>query len=710
MGGDIQLDIVAHNESFRITPLFVDSAFLDIFTFTMLKGNPSTALRDVNSIVLTESSARKIFGDIDVLGEVIAMDSDPSFARLGKPLLVTGIVADPPGNSSIQFDVLLPFPFMQLSFEETNWLISYLSTFVLLHPGSDVDAVTSTFKGIFETHGRKQLGDSRYDYFGFDPQIRYGLQNMSDIHLNPMIPPDESNESGVFNGSSVRYSTAFLTVACFILAMATINFITTTLALTFRRSREVGVRKIVGGQVHQLLTQFLVESALVCLLAFLLSIGITFELLPLFNEVAGKKLAFVHIFDWKLIIYFGLALLFIIVLAGFYPAWWISRLKVVDVLTKQIKPRGRGFSSQALLILQLSIGVFVLTCALIYQAQMKFIRTKDLGYDPHNIVQLEIFGNRNREAVLTFLKNELSREPSIKVMSSGNKGRFEDITLDQRQMSAMVKRVDEDYLAVMDIPLVAGRNLSNEFAIDLQSSVMVNEALVRSAGWKDPIGQSILIRNNSDTLSSRKVVGVVKDYHFRSLHEPIMPMVLSMKTQDDGDIWIKYDQLRQSEAISALSRTYKLAAPGSVFQYNFLDESNAEEYKVEQRWLSVINFATLLATIICCSGLFGLAHLSARRRIKEVAIRKVLGASVGQLTSMMTKGFIKLVVVALIIALPLCNFIAAHWLSGFAYHIENLWTFLLLSSLIAISVSAITVGLQAATAALINPVNNLRED
>jgi len=439
MGGDIQSDIVAHNETFRVRSLFVDPTFFDVFTFRTLHGNPSTALRDVNSIVLTESSARKFFGDVNVVGEVLTMDANPSFHRLRKPLLITGVVEDPPGNSSIQFDVLLPLAFMQLSFDDANWLNAYLSTFVVLHPASDVNAITDAFKPIYETYGRKQLGDSRYDTFGFDPRIHYGLQNMTEIHLNPMIPPDESNESGVVGGSSLRYSIAFLTVACFILAMSTINFITTTIATTLSRTREVGVRKIAGGQRRQLLTQFLIESSLVCLIAFLLSIGITSLLLPSFNEVAGKHFVFAHLFDWKMIIYFVLALILVIILAGFYPAWWMSRLKIVDVLTNQLRPAGRGFPGHALLILQLSIGVFLLAGALIYHAQMTYIRKKDLGYDPHNIIQTEMFGNRNREQVLTIMKNEMAREPSIEIISYGNRGRFEDTMMDQYQVSAMVK-------------------------------------------------------------------------------------------------------------------------------------------------------------------------------------------------------------------------------------------------------------------------------
>ncbi|HMJ67634.1 MAG TPA: ABC transporter permease [Cyclobacteriaceae bacterium] len=710
MGGDIRSDVTGNNNALRITPLFVDPTFFEVFTFPMLYGNSAAALREINGVVLTEKIALKFYGRTDVLGEVLTIDSDPSFDRLERPLLVTGVVKDPPANSSIQFDALLPFGFMQLAFDDRNWLNAYLGTFVLLHPGSDLEAVTRKFEAVYETYGRKQLGNPDYDYFKVDPEIHYGLQSMEEIHLNPLTRSDGSNESGIVNESKLQYSIAFVTIAGFILAMASINFITITISSTLRRAKEVGVRKISGGRGSQLVTQFLTESALVCVTAFVLSIGMLYVLLPSFNDVADKSLVFADMFDWRLTIYFGLALILVIIVAGLYPAWLLTKLKVVDVLHRQVT-RGTGghLSSRALLTFQLSIGAFLLIGALTYQSQMSFIRTKDLGYDPHNIIQTEVFGNRNAQNVIAFMRNELEKEPSIVTTSFGNKGRFEDVMTDQHQFSSMVKRVDENYLDLMNIPVVDGRNFSSGSTADTEGSVLVNETFVRNAGWVDPIGQTIRIRDNPDTLF-RKVIGVVKDYHFRSLREPIMPLVLSMKTESDQEIWVKFNQSQQKEAISALSRVYQAAAPGALFQYQFFDEANAKDYFAEQRWQSVVNFATLLAAIICCSGLFGLASLSASHRTKEIGIRKVLGASIRQIASMITLDFLKVVTIALAIALPLSQFAAGYWLSGFAYHIDSVWGILALAAIMTISISIITVGLRALKAAIVNPVESLRRD
>jgi putative ABC transport system permease protein len=710
MGGDIRSDVTGNSKALRITPLYVDSTFFDVLTFPMIHGDRRTALREVNGVVLTETTARRFFNRTDVLGEILTIDSDPSFDRLKKPLLVTGVVKDPPGNSSIQFDALFPFGFMELAFVDTNWLNAYLGTFVLLRPGSDVEAVTGKFEAVYEAYGRKQLGNTDYDYFSFDPQIRYGLQHIEEIHLNPLAPSLGSNESGVVNVSNLRYSIAFITIAGFILAMASINFITITISSTLRRAKEVGVRKISGGKGSQLMTQFLIESALVCTTAFVLSIGMLYVLLPSFNEVTGKSLVFADMFDWRLTIYFILALMLVIVVAGLYPSWLLTKLKVVDVLTRQLSPGMSGrFSNRALLTFQLSIAAFLLIGALTYQAQMSFIRTKDLGYDPHNIIQTEVFGNRNRQDVLRFLRNDLEKESSIVTTSFGNYGRFEDVMTDQHRFRAMTKRVDENYLDLMNIPVVTGRNFSPAFTADAQGNVLVNETFVRNAGWTDPIGQRIGIRDHPDTLF-RTVVGVIKDYHFRSLREPITPLVLSMTTPGDEAILVKFNQSRQQEAISALSNAYKIAAPGALFQYQFFDETNAKEYIAEQRWQSVINFATVLAAIICCSGLFGLASLSAGHRTKEIGIRKVLGATVTQITSMITLDFLKAVAIALVIALPLSQLASEYWLSGFAYHIESVWDILMLSAILTVSISIITVGLRALKAAVVNPVDSLRRD
>jgi putative ABC transport system permease protein len=709
LGGDIYTDLATENKRLHLRSFFVDSSFFGVFSFPFLKGNPVTALQEINGVVLTESTARKFFNTTDAIGKLFTMDADPSFEQLGKPLVVSGVVKDPPGNSSLQFDALLTLEFMRLSFLDENWLNQYLGTFVVLHPGASTKGVTEKFNAIQAVRGKEQFGDPKYDGFGFDPDIRYGLQPMTDIHLSQQFAEKSFVEGSVTNVSSPVYSYMFMGIALFILLMAVINFINISIANSLKRAKEVGVRKISGGNGMQIIMQFLIESTLLCVFAFLLSFLLMKGALPFFNMVAGKNLHVNTAMDLRLLVYFVCVFILIILLTGLYPALVLSQFKPSEVLYNKQKLSGRNFFGRGLVVLQFSLAILLVIGAIVYYQQMDFVRTKDLGYNPNSIIRTAISGDRNYIPVIDFIRNELAKEPSIKAVSFGNEGDFEKMEVNKLSVLAMHKGIDEKFLSLMGIALVAGTNVSP--GID-DNSVVVNEAFVRAAGLRQPIGQTVLFRRYYRDSTVGKITGVVKDYHFSSLRYPIKPLMMYKPETADGlsGIWIKIDKANQKRAMAAIERVYKSALPKAIYQFDFIDELNAREYLQEQRWQKVINMATLLSLIICCLGLFGLAHLSTNRRIREIGVRKVLGASVQQIVTLLTVDFLKLVGIAIVIASPVAWLVLNQWLQDFAYRVQVGWAVFALAGTVSLLIAMAAIGLQTVKAAIANPVAALRND
>jgi putative ABC transport system permease protein len=709
LGGDIYTNLASENKRLRLRSLFVDSSFFQVFSFPFVKGNPATALQEINGVILTESTARKFFNTADAVGRLFTMDADPSFDRLGKSLIVSGVIKDPPGNSSLQFDALLTLEFMRLSFLDDNWLNQYLGTFIVLHPGANIKGVTDKFNTIQAARGKEQYGNPKYDGFGFDPDIKYGLQPMTDIHLSHEFAEKGFVEGAITNISNPLYSYMFMGIALFILLMAVINFINISIANSLKRAKEVGVRKISGGNGTQIIVQFLIESALLCVFAFLLSILLMNGVLPFFNTVSGKKMAFSTVMDKRLFFYFLVTFITIILITGFYPAYLLSKFRPVEVLYNKLRYSGRGLFGRSLVILQFALAILLVIGAIVYYQQMDFVRTKDLGYNPSSIIRTAISGDINYAPVIGFLKNELVRDPSIKTVSFGNDGDFEKMEVNSRVISAMHKGIDEKYLSLMGITLVAGTNMPPGLN---DNSVIVNEAFVREAGLQQPIGQRVRFRRYYQDSTVREIIGVVKDYHFNSLRYPIKPLLMYKPETADGmsGIWIKIDKANQKRAMAAVERVYKNALPKAIYQFDFIDELNAREYLQEQRWQKVINTATVLSLIICCLGLFGLAHLSTNKRTREIGIRKVLGASVHQIVSLLTTDFLKLVGIAVVIASPVAWFVLNSWLQHFAYRIHIGWTVFALAVSVSVFIAIATIGFQTIKAAFTNPVAALRND
>ena len=711
MGGEIFGTARANGKTLKLSLLFGDPSFFKVFTFIPVAGDLPTALDEVNAVVLTETTARKFFNTTDVVGKFMQMDGDPSADRLQKPLVITAVIKDPPRHSSLQFDILYPLQFMQLSFTDDNWMNAYLGTFVVLRPDADPARVIEKFNQVYTLHAKEQLADTKKSY-GYDPLISYGLQPMTAIHLHPLYRKTGTNiETGVVNGSTPLYSWLFIGIASFILLMACINFINISIANSLKRGKEVGVRKVTGGSKTQIIGQFLLESSIVCLIAYGAGLMLTHLLLPFFNRLSGKAITFGQSADPKL--FFLLIAIFcvVVLLSGCYPAILLAKFKVTEVLYGRQQLTGRNLFGKTLVVIQFSLALFLLIASAIYYRQMEFVRTKDLGYDPHNILRTYISGNHELLPIINYLKSELRKEPAIKIVSFGSGGDI-NIVAEAKVGDKVVETahavVDENYLPVLDIPLKAGRNFSTEFPSDKSNSIIVNEAFVKAANLRQPLGTVVHTSDYFDK-EPKTIIGIVNDFHYGSLKQRIQPLALLMKESFNGGILVKFNKGAEKQTVVAVERIMKQAVPGGLFEYSFLDQL-AGHYVQEQRWLQIVSVATAISLIICCMGLFGLASLAVTRRTREIGIRKILGAGVARITALVCRDFVKLVAISIIVAMPFAAFVMHTWLENFAYRTVVHWWIYFLAGCAALLIAVLTVSVQAMRTAMRNPVHHLRTE
>ncbi|RYU96343.1 ABC transporter permease [Emticicia agri] len=702
MGGSIYSDVHAGSKAIRLRPLFVDSTFFDVFSFPMLRGTHAHSLSTINSVVITEKTALRFFNSIDVLGKLLELDADPSAQTLGKPLIISGVVKDPPENSSLQFEMLLPFRFMQLAFNDPNWLNSYLGTFMVLNPKANTANVINTMNKIYRVYAKDQLAESLKNKF--NPDITYGLQSIQDIHLNPL---QLNGESGVVNTSSPLYSYLFIGIAAFILIMASINFINISLANSFSRFKEVGIRKATGSTRQQIIFQFLSESGIICLMAFLLAIAIVSVCLPVFNVLSGKAIQFIEVLSVRSILCFGALLLINILMAALYPSVVMSALRPVDALYKKPKLLNNGLFGNGLIVFQFSLSIIMIIATMIFYSQMDFIRNKDLGYMPAQVLRSEIPGNRDLPKISAQLRNEVLNVPFIENISFGAEAGTYDTKVGNRTIKTTYRNGDYNHIPTLGIQVKLGRNFSPDFSGDKQRGLIVNEAFVRAYGLKKPLGVQVTIAPYFEN-SKREIIGVIKDFHSGSLKERIQPMIMFMYEPFAGGIWLKLNRKNQVLALQAWEKIFKKVMPGAVYRYSFLDELNHQQYYQEERWQKIIGYATGISFFICCLGLFGIAKLSAHRRTKEIGIRKVLGASVASIVALLSTRFLKLVLMAIVMAVPVGWYISHLWLQNFVYKIEMEWWIFLTAGVVSLLVAFLTVSLESIKAALLNPVKSLR--
>ena len=678
-----------------------DSSFFLAFSFPLIDGNPKTALKDPNSVVISEDMAKRQFGNATAMGKTILLKIDGRF----EPYYVTGIAKRCPQNSSIKFDVLIPIKVSkEAEADNGNWFNFFMNTFVVLAPGTDIRTMEAKLTKVFETDARESIKmvAEKYD---FKDKAIYFLQPFLDMHLSKEL----SATNGLVDSSNPVFSYILTGIAVFILMIACINFINLTVARSVKRAKEIGIRKVVGGDRKQLIMQFLGESFVICFIAFVLAVGVVQLILPVFNELSNKALSLSYLYDVKLV--GGYIVLFGVTgfLAGFYPSLVLSGYNPVQTLYSRFTLSGKNYLQKSLVVLQFALASFLIIATITIFFQFNFLITQKLGYDDSNLITMEKRDLTRMEAKL--LKQELMNNPDVIDVAPKNGGTWGTGAKinGEKQINFTYETVDESYLPLLKLPVTQGRNFSTDFPSDSSHSVLVNETFVKEAGWKNPIGQEVNFWYDNNTKYT--VVGVLKDYHFVSLSHKIGSQLFTMKPGNSyGKAFIKIKRGSETAVLRHIEKVYKKLFPIYPFAYKFVDQENLKSYESEAKWKQIMMFSAILTIFISCIGLFGLSVLSAEKRIKEIGIRKVLGASVGNVVTILSRDFVKLVVISLMLAVPIAWIAANKWLENYPYRIHLNWWMFASAGILVVLVAIATVSFQAVKAALANPVNSLRAE
>lgn len=690
--------------------VYTDPAFLTIFDFPLQKGDPNSALANPSSVVITRRIAEKYFGDKNPIGEQMHIRT----WRTEVDLVVSGVAEDPPGNSSIQFDFLMHI--MQYPNYERNltrWSNFNGSTYILLKNSADIGALQSKIPPFVDKYWgeMRQRQRERGRLAESSDALQLQFQPITKIHLDTSInfSPEET--------SNPLYTFILSGIALLVLTIACINFVTLAIGRSTTRAKEVGVRKVLGAQRSQLVRQFWGEALLFSVLALGLGIVLAELFLPAFNQLAETKLE-LDIFSGHIALFAIAGLLPLVgLLAGSYPAAFLSRFQPAAVLKGGLKLHQKNTLTRVLVVFQFGLSIFLIVCTLLMLQQQHFISTRNLGYHPENVVAIRTFdgsGGEGEKRMLR-LREALSGEQSILgitgTSAAFNKGwDINSFTHQGVEHSAFVYRIDYDYLDMLGIKLVQGRNFSPERPGDITSAVIINQTLVDELKWQQPaIGQRLKGWSENKTPEGPEVIGVVEDYHFLSLHQKMRPVILLL----DPDWSISHIMVRISSentpaTLHVIGQKWREVAPNTPFEYSFVDDDIQRQYASEMRWQKILTYSAMFAVILACLGLFGLATLTAGSRTKEVGIRKVLGASVSRVATLLSRDFALLVLLANLIAWPAAWFAMNKWLLNFAYRIEIEWWIFLLAGGLALVIALLTVSTQAVRAALANPVEALR--
>ncbi|WP_353181276.1 ABC transporter permease [Parapedobacter lycopersici] len=683
---------------------FADANIFDVFTLPMLHGNPKTALNEPYSVVITEDVAKKYFGKEDAVGQEIRIRDD------NMPLKVTGVIKNIPRNSHFHFDLfasMASFP----NANSTSWMESEFFTYLVLRPGYDYKTLETKLPAVFEKYISPQFpeafGMSYTDYRKAGNEIGLRLQPLTDIHLHSDFAYDLSAPG------DIRYVYIFGAVALFMLLIASINFMNLATAGASKRAREVGVRKVLGSGRRVLAYQFLTESILIVFISLLLAIGIVVAALPLFNHLLEETFTLDFLGNgWVLsaLLLLGLA---VGILSGSYPAFFLSAFKPVAVLKGKLTPDNKAIGLRSgLVVFQFFISIVLIFCTMVVYRQLQYIQHKKLGYDKEQVLILQTWPLGNNEPA--FKQQLLQDARVINITSSsyvpaGASGNNNFFVHPFGNPSAGVKTlrydVDDHYLQTLGIELKAGRNFSPEYGTD-SAAVIINEAAAAAFGWKDnALGQALASQENK----ALRVIGVVRDFHFKSLHEPITPLVMMMNA-GSGNLIVKIKAGDTEGFLHTLEERYSAFNPDIPLSYSFLDDRITNTYRTEMKTGNILGVFAGLTIFVACLGLFGLATFMTSQRTKEIGIRKVLGASVSQVVRMLSSTFVKLVLIAFLVATPTAWWIMNTWLETFAYRIETQLWIAVSAGVLTLAIALLTVGWQAVKAATANPVESLRDE
>ncbi len=686
--------------------IFADASLFRVFTLPLRRGDPHTALAEPQTIVLSETTARKYFGVEDPVGRVLRLDNENDYR-------VTGVFCDIPASSHFQFDLIASLASLAES-RETAWTDNSSCTYLLLRPNSDPAALQAKFTAFVRKYVGPDIqritGRSIDEFFASGARLSYFLQPLADIHLRSQLRA----EIGV-NGD-IRIVYIFSAIALLILAIAAVNFLNLATARSSGQAREAGVRKVLGSVRSQLVGQYLTDSLLLSGLAAGLTLLLAALALPFFNHLAGKQLQLGGAdFVFTVAVTLVMALL-VGLLAGSYPAWRLSAARPAEVLKGRLATGVSGGRLRgALVVFQFAISITLVIATLVVSRQLDYIQKKNLGFDREQVLilgnayllgdQAETLKNEMLQAggVLHATVSGFLPVPSTRSdIATAPRGQ----PIDARSVLVQQWRVDADYIRTMGMRLVAGRDFSRSPA-DNFDAVIINQAAARQFNWPDPLGQKISFPTGSHSEIQRTVIGVVEDFHFETLRSPIAPLTLFIG-KSRGNIAFRFQGENVAGILGNLKRLWQRLAPGQPFEYSFMDESFVAQYRSEQQLGTIFAVFATLAIFIACLGLLALASFLAEKRTKEIGIRKVVGASESQIVTLLSREFVKWVAIAALIAWPLAYYAMHRWLQGFAYRTKLGAGLFLLSSLLTLLIAILTVRFQAVRAARANPVDSLR--
>jgi predicted permease len=670
-------------EIYEAGGVLVDPDFVKMFTISFLGGDLETLLNDPNSILLSEKLARKYFGNKNPIGQTMTFNT--RFA-----LKVTGVFEDYPSNSHIRFEYILPLALSKIWNRNLNtWEHNNIRTYVQLQEGTPVKSVDLKISDVVERHRPQD-------------QRPLSLQPVTRLRLDP------------YRGrGTITYVYLFSAMSFFILLIACINFINLTTAKSSTRAKEVGIRKTVGACRAHMIRQFFGESLFLTLIAFAVGIGLAVLFLPRFNNLSGKT------FTWEVLLQQGVLfgtfciLLLTVLIAGSYPAFFLSRFQPARVLTGKLKTGMKGrMLRKTLVVVQFSLSVLLILGTVMIYRQVHFLQERDVGYDRECVIVFDIgsWFTRNRDTI----KTELLSNPDIQHVtlvdvapyrwqSNAGVGDVHWQGKTNQQVKMVMTSVDYDFLDTFGLEMAEGRFFSKEYSTDAAESFVVNQAAVKAMEMGDPVGKELKVWD-----LKRRIIGVVKDYHFESLHKPIIPMAMRIDHDWYQQACVRIAPHRVSDTLAFIEKKWKEIYPKYPFEYRFLDDILQSLYQSEQSIGTVVTVFTVLALFISCLGIFGLSSYTAEQRTKEIGIRKVLGASVSSVVKHISKEFVFLVIIANVIAWPLAYLMINQWLQRFAYRIAMGWLTFVLVGIVVLVLSLLTVSWQIIRAAIANPVDSLR--
>ncbi|HEY0653215.1 MAG TPA: FtsX-like permease family protein [Chryseosolibacter sp.] len=695
---DRELNIRIGDEYYKHQVVFADSNFLTFFTFPLREGNRQKALTGLRQVVLSDEMSRKYFGAKNPLGQTIQIEIDNVFADFE----ITGVAEPTPAYSSMYFDFLVPLENNYLADpnSKNDWNRFFLTTFIKVD--KDIAPVEKAMPAFVAKHfpnERDANGDFRFEFL---------FKSYADHHLNGGF-----SGGGMREGKSKQSLMVLGGIAIVILVLACFNFMNLTNAQSSRRAIEVGIRKVVGAQRQQLIRQFLVEALVLSAIAAFLALGLAELSLVVFRDLLQTSISLFALVNWDVFVGLVAVTLITAVLAGSYPAFILANLNAITTFRKYIKIGGSNWVTRSVLSLQFTLSIVLIVCAIVMWKQQSYMIEKDLGFNEEQVLVVKV--NQKDTASTDYLKDEILKFPEVSHVSRSSHAftRGSSVshhtTPDKKSMFIYMMSVDADFIDAMQMQIVKGSGFSNAYP-ERGSEIMVNEKLIKELGLQDSIG--IRLGSRVGWVEKPIIVGVVKDFHHHMLKYDIQPlMFLNNYRLEETYLLVRLQREQIVHGIEKIKALVEKTNPNSAFEFSFLDENVAKQYEAEVRWSGIITLATAMAIFLSVLGLLGLAMFTAEQRKKEIGIRKVLGASLGHLVSLLSKGYLILIAIAFVVAIPASYYLMhEYWLSNFAYKTEFGWPIYLLALTILISIVAMAIGSQTVRAALQNPAETLKEE